>query len=132
MNANNVTEGLTKVNQGLTKVVYPIVAGTWISLIGVFAGVAECATLLLIPLGIVWFKLVYLAFWPFNKEVMKKDNAGGLAMFLNVVWLLLNGWLLVILFVVFWAAMLLTPGDKQLDKVFAYAFWPFGKKIVKA
>jgi len=128
---DNVNAGLAKVNAGLTKVVYPIVAGVWISLIGTIMGIIECIILPLIPFGICWFKIVYFAFWPFNKVVVKKENAGGLATLGNVLWIIFNGWMVAILFALFWAAMLFTPGDKQLDKVFAYAFLPFGKRITK-
>ncbi len=116
----------------ISKVAYPILAGSWISLIGTIMGIFECISLIMIPFGICWFKIVYLAFWPFNKVVVKKEDAGGLAVLGNVLWLVLNGWMVVILFVLFWASMLFMPGDKQLDKIFAYAFLPFGKKITKA
>lgn len=116
---------------GLVKVIYPIVAGLWLTMFAGLFGLISCITVIGIPFGCAWFKLAYFAFWPFNKKAVKLEEISGIAKFGNIMWLLVNLLPLVVLFLLFWAAMAWTPGDRQLDKVFAYAFWPFGKKVVK-
>ncbi len=130
---SNTDKSLEALNNGLTKVFYPIVAGIWLTLFAVLFAVCWCVTVVGIPFAYAWIMFAYLAFWPFNKTVVRKEKVSGFAKVGNALWLIVNCIPLGILFVLFWASMFLAPGpgDKQLDKVFAFGFLPFGKKIVK-
>lgn len=129
----NVTDTMKALNNGLSRVAYPILAGMWITIFSIIFAVCWCVSLIGIPFAYAWIKITYLSFWPFGKKVEKKENNSTIVTVLNVLWLILNFIPLVVLFVLFWAALAFTPGDgdKQLNKVFSYAFWPFGKRIVK-
>ena len=51
-------------------VVWLIVAGWWLALSHVLAGVALCITIIGIPFGVANFKLVPAALWPLGREVV--------------------------------------------------------------
>lgn len=53
-----------------------VLAGWWLALAHVLTGIALCATIIGIPLGIANFKLALLALMPFGKEVVDLDQVG--------------------------------------------------------
>jgi len=53
----------------LANIVWLIIAGWWLALVHVAAGVALCLTLIGIPFGIANFKLVPAALWPLGREI---------------------------------------------------------------
>jgi len=55
---------------GAANVVWLIVAGWWLALSRVLAGVALCITIIGIPFGVANFKLVPAALWPLGREVV--------------------------------------------------------------
>ena len=54
---------------GVANIIWLLVAGWWIALAHVLAGIAQCVTIIGIPFGIANFKLVPAAFWPLGREV---------------------------------------------------------------
>ena len=59
------------VASGLANVVWVVVAGSWLALLHVVHGIAQCLTIIGIPFGIANFKLVPVAFWPLGREVVE-------------------------------------------------------------
>jgi uncharacterized membrane protein YccF (DUF307 family) len=59
------------VASGLANVLWVVLAGWWLALTHVVAGVAQCVTIIGIPFGIANFKLVPVAFWPLGREIVK-------------------------------------------------------------
>ncbi|NBE84094.1 YccF domain-containing protein [Micromonospora sp. NEAU-HG-1] len=55
---------------GLANLLWVVLAGWWLALSHVLAGVALCVTIVGIPFGIANFKLVPAAFWPLGREVV--------------------------------------------------------------
>ena len=55
---------------GAANVVWLIVAGWWLALWHVLAGVALCITIIGIPFGVANFKLVPAALWPLGRGVV--------------------------------------------------------------
>ena len=53
----------------LGNIVWLIIAGWWLALAHVLAGIALCVTLIGIPFGIANFKLVPAALWPLGREI---------------------------------------------------------------
>jgi uncharacterized membrane protein YccF (DUF307 family) len=47
-----------------------VLAGWWLALTHILAGIALCLTIIGIPFGIANFKLVPAAFWPLGREVV--------------------------------------------------------------
>ncbi|NUT34580.1 MAG: YccF domain-containing protein [Hamadaea sp.] len=54
----------------LANVVWLIIAGWWLALLHIVAGIAQCVTLIGIPFGIANFKLVPAALWPLGREIV--------------------------------------------------------------
>ncbi|MET8149785.1 YccF domain-containing protein [Actinoplanes sp. NPDC005259] len=61
------------VASGLANVLWVVVAGWWLALTHLTAGVALCLTIIGIPFGIANFKLVPVAFWPLGRDIVKLD-----------------------------------------------------------
>ena len=55
---------------GLANILWLILAGWWIALIHIAAGIAQCITIIGIPFGIANFKLVPAALWPLGREIV--------------------------------------------------------------
>src|SRR6187431_1090210 len=60
----------------LGNVLWFILAGWWLALAHLFAGIALCITIIGIPLGVASFKMAGAALVPFGKEVVKLSNLG--------------------------------------------------------
>jgi uncharacterized membrane protein YccF (DUF307 family) len=56
---------------GLANVLWVVLAGWWLALSHILAGIALCVTIIGIPFGVANFKLVPAAFWPLGREVVE-------------------------------------------------------------
>jgi uncharacterized membrane protein YccF (DUF307 family) len=54
----------------LGNVLWVVLAGWWLALTHIVAGIGLCLTIIGIPFGIANFKLVPAAFWPLGQEVV--------------------------------------------------------------
>ena len=68
-----VTKPSAGLASGIANVLWVIVAGWWLALTHIVAGIAQCVTIIGIPFGIANFKLVPAAFWPLGREVVELD-----------------------------------------------------------
>lgn len=68
-----VTKPTAGLGSGIANVLWVIVAGWWLALAHILAGIAQCVTIIGIPFGIANFKLVPAAFWPLGREVVDLD-----------------------------------------------------------
>lgn len=55
---------------GIANILWLVLAGWWIALAHIVAGVAQCVTIIGIPFGIANFKLVPAALWPLGREIV--------------------------------------------------------------
>ncbi len=60
----------TGVGAGVANILWVLLAGWWLALTHIVAGIALCVTIIGIPFGIANFKLVPVAFWPLGREVV--------------------------------------------------------------
>ncbi len=58
------------VPSGLANIVWVVVAGWWLAVAHIVAGLAQCVTIIGIPFGIANFKLVPVAFWPLGRQIV--------------------------------------------------------------
>lgn len=70
-----VTRDDAGVASGLANIIWVVVAGWWLALSHIVAGVGLCLTLIGIPFGIANFKLVPAAFWPLGREIVELDES---------------------------------------------------------
>ncbi|GIG86330.1 YccF domain-containing protein [Plantactinospora endophytica] len=59
---------------GVANLLWVVLAGWWLALAHIVAGIALCVTIIGIPFGIANFKLVPAAFWPLGREVVEVDD----------------------------------------------------------
>ncbi|KFC09093.1 inner membrane protein [Trabulsiella guamensis ATCC 49490] len=52
-----------------------ILFGWWLCLTHIFAGIAQCITLIGIPVGIANFKIAAIALWPVGRRVVSVETA---------------------------------------------------------
>jgi uncharacterized membrane protein YccF (DUF307 family) len=59
-------------------VIWFILAGWWLALAHLIAGVVLCITIIGIPLGLAHFKLIPVSVTPFGREILSVDEAARL------------------------------------------------------
>jgi uncharacterized membrane protein YccF (DUF307 family) len=74
-----VTKPTAGLASGAANIVWTLVAGWWLALLHVIAGIAQCVTVIGIPFGIANFKLVPAALWPLGREVVDASHLPGSA-----------------------------------------------------
>ncbi|MFF6781878.1 YccF domain-containing protein [Streptomyces sp. NPDC002787] len=55
-------------------VLWLLLAGWWLALTHIFAGIALCVTIIGIPFGIACFKLVPVSLMPLGREIVRSDQ----------------------------------------------------------
>ena len=121
----------------LGNVLWLVLAGWWLALAYVVAGVLNCITVIGIPFGLQSFKLAGYALWPFGRGVVDRPGAraavGGVG---NILWLVLGGLGLAISHVVAGLLLCVTIVGLPLGiasmKMSILALTPFGKQVVRA
>lgn len=78
----------------LLNVIWLVLAGFWLALGYVAAGIVCCLLIVTIPFGIASFRIAGYALWPFGRTVVDKPTSGVFSVIGNVIWLLVAGiWL---------------------------------------
>jgi uncharacterized membrane protein YccF (DUF307 family) len=118
-------------------ILWLVLAGAWMALAYVVAGVVQCLTIIGIPLGIQSFKLAGYALWPFGRVVVERgDRDPALSCLGNVIWIVLSGLWLAVGHIVTGVLLCLTiigiPFGVASFKLAGLALVPFGKVVVRA
>ena len=121
----------------LGNILWLVLAGLWLAIAYVLAGIVMCLLIVTIPFGIQAFKLASYTLWPFGRIVVERhDAAPGLGCLGNVLWIVLVGWALAVAHVVAGVLLCLTiigiPLGIACFKLVPLALVPFGKEIVPA
>jgi uncharacterized membrane protein YccF (DUF307 family) len=116
-------------------VLWLLLAGIWMAMGYIVAGLIQCITIIGIPFGIQSFKLAGFALWPFGRTVISRsDRDAALSCVGNVVWLLLGGIWLALGHLFTGLLLCLTiigiPFGIASFKLAGLALAPFGKMIV--
>lgn len=119
----------------LGNILWLVLAGVWLAIGYVVAGIVMCILIVTIPLGVQAFKLASFSLWPFGRTVVERpDVSPALGCLGNVVWLVLGGLELAIAHVVAGVLLCLTivgiPLGIACFKLVPLALLPFGKEIV--
>lgn len=112
-----------------------VLAGWWLALAYVIAGIVNLLPIITIPLAIQSFKLAGYALWPFGRAVVEiPGRSGGLSFIANVVWLVLGGIWLALAHVVAGLLLMITiigiPLGVASFKMAGLALAPFGKRVL--
>ncbi|MCG8418004.1 MAG: YccF domain-containing protein [Proteobacteria bacterium] len=97
-------------------------------------GIILCLTIIGIPFGIQCLKLAGLALLPFGRDVVPAESASGcLALFMNILWLVVAGIWIALTHLGFALACAITiigiPFAIQHFKLAYLGLLPFGKEI---
>jgi uncharacterized membrane protein YccF (DUF307 family) len=116
-------------------ILWLLLAGIWMALAYVVAGILNCVTIIGIPFGIQSFKLAGYALWPFGRMVIDRPNRdAGLSCLGNAIWFVLGGFWLALGHLLTGVLLCLTivaiPLGIASFKLAGLALAPFGKQIV--
>lgn len=115
-------------------ILWLIIAGFWMAIAYVIAGVIMCILIITIPFGIASFRIAGYALWPFGRTVVSKPTSGVMSGIGNVIWFLLAGlWIAiahVITGVIFCIFIITIPFGIASFKMAGLALFPLGKQIV--
>jgi len=111
-----------------------VLAGWWLALGYLVAGVLACVLIITIPFGIAALRIAAFALWPFGSTVVKRADAGVASGIGNVIWVLLCGWWLALAHLFTGVLLCLTiigiPLGLANFKLVPVAFLPLGREIV--
>ena len=118
-------------------ILWLLLAGIWMAIGYLVAGVVQCITIIGIPFGIQSFKLAGYALWPFGRVVVERPgNMSGLSCLGNVIWFVLSGLWLAIGHLLTGLLLCITiigiPFGIASFKLAGLALTPFGKIVVQA
>ncbi|MGQ0576837.1 MAG: YccF domain-containing protein [Pseudonocardia sp.] len=120
----------------LGNVLWLVLAGWWLALGYVLAGILACVLIVTIPFGIAAFRLAGYTLWPFGRRVVVAQGAGVFSLLGNVVWIVLFGWELAVAHVVAGLLLMLSivgiPLGIAAIKLSALALVPLGTRVVPA
>ncbi len=119
----------------LGNILWLVLAGIWLAIGYVIAGVIMCILIVTIPFGLQAFKLANYTLWPFGRTVIDRPDAQtALGCLGNVIWLVLAGIEMALIHLVAGVMLCLTiigiPLGLACFKLIPLALLPFGKEIV--
>jgi uncharacterized membrane protein YccF (DUF307 family) len=119
----------------ILNIIWLVLAGIWLGIAYVIAGLLAFVLIITIPFGIQSFKLAGYAFWPFGRAVVYRPNRDvALSLIGNVIWFVIGGWWLALSHVVTGLLLMLTiigiPLGLANMKLAGLALAPFGKSVV--
>ncbi|MGB3187773.1 MAG: YccF domain-containing protein [Ornithinimicrobium sp.] len=118
----------------LGNILWLLLAGWWLALGYVVAGVIACVLIVTIPFGIASFRLANYVLWPFGRRTEFRQRAGVFSVIGNVLWILVLGWELALAHLVAGLLLCITiigiPFGIACWKMVPLALLPLGQRIV--
>ena len=118
----------------LLNIIWLVLAGFWLALGYVAAGILCCILIVTIPFGIASFRMASYALWPFGRTVVDKPTAGAWSVIGNVIWIIVAGWWLALMHIVTGVLQAITligiPLALANWKMVPISLVPLGKQIV--
>lgn len=111
-----------------------VLAGLWMAIGHLVAGVICCVLIVTIPFGLASFRIAAYALWPFGRTVVDRRDAGLGSLLGNIIWLVFAGWWLTLVHLVTGVLLCLTiigiPLGVANFKLIPVSLMPLGKEIV--
>jgi uncharacterized membrane protein YccF (DUF307 family) len=118
----------------ILNVIWLLLAGFWMAIAYVVAGVICCVLIITIPFGIASFRIANYALWPFGRSLIRRADAGTASTIGNVIWVIFVGWWLALGHVFTGIALCVTiigiPLGLANFKLIPVSLVPLGRKIV--
>ena len=111
-----------------------VLAGLWLAIGYVVAGLLAFVLIVTIPFGIASFRLAAFVIWPFGRTTTWRWNAGIWSAIGNVVWVIFFGWWLALGHLVTGLLLMITiigiPFGVASWKMVPLSLVPLGREIV--
>lgn len=111
-----------------------LLAGVWLAIAYVLAGIVAFILILTIPFGLAAFRIAAFTLWPFGRRIVRRVDAGAGSTIGNFVWIILFGWWLALTHLLTGIAMCLTiigiPLGLGNFKLIPVSLTPLGREIV--
>ncbi|TCM38158.1 uncharacterized membrane protein YccF (DUF307 family) [Kribbella orskensis] len=118
----------------ILNLIWLVLAGFWLALGYVLAGLICCILIITIPFGIASFRIANYALWPFGRTMVDKPSAGAGSVLGNIIWVIVAGWWLALGHLVTGIALCVTiigiPLGLANFKLIPISLLPLGKEIV--
>src|SRR5512139_1987624 len=118
----------------ILNVLWLLLAGFWLFIGYVIAGIICCVLIITIPFGIASFRIAVYALWPFGRTVVRKPTSGVGSLIGNIIWIILVGWWLALDHLITGALLCLTiigiPFGIANFKMIPISLTPLGREIV--
>jgi uncharacterized membrane protein YccF (DUF307 family) len=115
-------------------VLWLVLAGFWLAIGYLVAGVLAFVLIVTIPFGIASFRLAGFVVWPFGRTTIWRRNAGIWSVIGNVVWIIFFGWELALVHLVAGLLLMITiigiPFGIACWKMIPLSLVPLGREIV--
>ena len=115
-------------------ILWLVLAGFWLAIGYVVAGVLACILIVTIPFGIASFRIAGFVLWPFGRTVVWRREAGFWSVLGNVIWVVLFGWEIALAHLVTGVLLFVTiigiPFAIANWKMIPLALLPLGREIV--
>src|SRR3954451_15248822 len=76
----------------ILNLIWLVLAGFWLAVGYVVAGLICCVLIVTIPFGIASFRMANYALWPFGRTLVPRRDAGVASVLGNVLWFVVAGW----------------------------------------
>lgn len=118
----------------LGNLLWLVLAGWWLALLYLVAGLLAFVLIITIPFGIASFRLANYVLWPFGRRTEFRRDAGVWSIIGNVLWILFLGWELALAHLVAGLLLCVTiigiPFGIACWKMVPLALLPLGQQIV--
>jgi uncharacterized membrane protein YccF (DUF307 family) len=118
----------------ILNVIWLVLAGFWLAVGYVVAGLVMLILIITIPFGMQSFKLASYALWPFGRTVVRRRPASAGSVVGNIIWIVLAGWWLALAHLVTGVLLAITIIGVPLAianfKMIVLSLAPFGREIV--
>ncbi len=120
----------------LGNVLWLLFGGILIAVEYLISSILLMITIVGIPFGLQTLKLAELALWPFGREAVPTEEAGGcLSVFMNILWIFIGGFWIALSHLAMALLLFITiigiPFAVQHVKLAGLALTPFGRTIVE-
>ena len=115
-------------------VLWLVLAGIWLAIGYVLAGILAFVLIVTIPFGIASFRLAGFVLWPFGRTTTWRRGAGIWSVIGNVLWIIFFGWELALLHLLAGILLMVTvigiPFGVACWKMIPLSLVPLGREIV--
>jgi uncharacterized membrane protein YccF (DUF307 family) len=120
----------------ILNVIWLVLAGFWLAIAYVVAGIIAFVLIITIPFGIAALRIANYVLWPFGRTTVPKPGAGVGSLIGNIIWIILFGWELALIHLVSGIALCVTiigiPLGLANFKMIPISLLPLGVRIVPA